>query len=198
MNRDFSKGKIYKITNDFNDDVYIGSTCDTLAKRFSCHKSMINNETKSNRPLYKLMNEIGTDRFRIELIENYSCDDKYQLRQREGFWIRQIGNLNKKIECRTTKEWYEENKEQKKQYREQNKEHIKEIKHINYENNKDKLLEKAKEYRDNNKDKIKEYRENNKDKILEKVICECGCEVSKKHLSVHKKSKKHLALISNN
>ena len=36
---DFKKGKIYKITNDYNDDVYVGSTCDTLIKRFSYHKA---------------------------------------------------------------------------------------------------------------------------------------------------------------
>ena len=30
MSQDFGKGKIYKITNDYNDEVYVGSTCDTL------------------------------------------------------------------------------------------------------------------------------------------------------------------------
>ena len=30
MKTDYSKGKIYKITNDYNDHVYIGATCDTL------------------------------------------------------------------------------------------------------------------------------------------------------------------------
>ena len=30
------------------------------------------------------MNEIGFERFRIELIENYPSQDKYQLIQREG------------------------------------------------------------------------------------------------------------------
>ena len=39
MPSDFSKAKIYKINNDFNDDVYVGSTCNTLVKRFSTHKS---------------------------------------------------------------------------------------------------------------------------------------------------------------
>ena len=33
--RDFSQGKIYKITNDYNDDIHVGSTCDALVKRFS-------------------------------------------------------------------------------------------------------------------------------------------------------------------
>ena len=127
MSQDFSKGKIYKITNDFNDDVYIGSTCDTLVKRFSSHKSQINSSDKKNRPLYELMREIGTDRFRIELIEDYSCEDKYKLRQREGYFIRELGSLNKRIECRTKQERYEETRDilldKQKIYR---KEHIEE------------------------------------------------------------------------
>ncbi len=32
MKVDYSKGKIYKITNDYNDDVFVGFTCDTLIK----------------------------------------------------------------------------------------------------------------------------------------------------------------------
>ena len=42
MNRDYSKGKIYKITNDFNTDIYVVSTCDLLSNLFSVHKSKIN------------------------------------------------------------------------------------------------------------------------------------------------------------
>jgi hypothetical protein len=38
-------------------------------------------------PIYKLMNEIGFERFRIELIEDYPCQDAYQLRQREGHFM---------------------------------------------------------------------------------------------------------------
>lgn len=39
-------------------------------------------------------------------------------------------------------------------------------------------------------DKI--YYENNKEKFFEKVKCECGCEISKKNLNTHLKTKKHL------
>ncbi len=52
MSRDFSKGKIYKITNDYNDDVYVGSTCDTLGRRFSRHKSASKKEKKKHYKLY--------------------------------------------------------------------------------------------------------------------------------------------------
>ena len=53
MKVDYSQAKIYKITNDFNDDVYIGSTCDTLVKRFSHHKSSMNTERDKSRKIYK-------------------------------------------------------------------------------------------------------------------------------------------------
>ncbi len=71
MSQDFNKGKIYKITNDFNDEVYVGSTCDTLNRRFTKHKSDSKKKEQQNRPLWKLMTEIGFERFRIELIEYF-------------------------------------------------------------------------------------------------------------------------------
>jgi group I intron endonuclease len=107
MKVDYSQGKIYKITNDYNNDVYVGSTCDTLCKRFSGHKRSMTGEKTKNSLIYKLMNEIGFERFRIELIENCPCEDVYQLRQREGVFIRLYGTLNKRIEdgCKTREEY---------------------------------------------------------------------------------------------
>ena len=85
--------------------------------------------------LYKHMHEIGVIHFYIELIENFPCTDIYELKAREGHYIRQIGTLNKTIEGRTNKEWAESHKEQikkrKKQYYENNKEHIEQYKNNN-------------------------------------------------------------------
>ena len=177
MSQDFSKGKIYKITNDYNDDVYVGSTCDTLVKRFSYHKSDMNKSKYVKTPLYVLMNEIGNDRFRIELIEDYPCEDKYQLRQREGYYIRQKGTLNRKIECRTKKEYNIENadkiKKQKQEYNIENADEVKEYK---------------KEYYTKNVEWIKQQKG-------EKIICECGCEMNKSSLINHRKTQKHLNLL---
>ena len=140
MSQDFGKGKIYKITNDYNDEVYVGSTCDLLTKRFSNHKVKSKDDTKNSSPIHKLMNEIGFDRFRIELIEDYACQDKYQLIQREGHYIRELGTLNKVIAGRTrqerTKENYESIKEQRQKYHQNNKEKIKEQQKEHYLNNK--------------------------------------------------------------
>ncbi len=168
---DYSKGKIYKITNNLNDDVYIGSTCETLSRRFNNHKNKSNNNLNKS-PFHSSMNEIGYERFSIQLIEDYPCEDQYQLRQREAFFMRQIGTMNKFIPFVTESERIE----RKKKYNqtEKRKEKHKEESKLFYQANKDKILEKEKE----------------------KVFCECGCEVRKKEIARHKRTKKHLDLMN--
>ena len=51
--------------------------------------------------LCKEINEIVFDRLRIEINEDYPCEDLYQLRLTEGHWVREIGTLNKRIEGRS-------------------------------------------------------------------------------------------------
>ena len=184
MSQDFKNGKIYKITNDYNDDVYVGSTCDLLTKRFSNHKRSSKTEKKQNRPIYKLMNEIGFERFRIELIEECPSHDKYQLRQREGHYIRKFGTLNKNIAGNIV-----DTKEYHKEYRENNKEHFKDYDTKYYIENKEKIQEHKKEYYIENKEKIQEH---NKEKITCTV---CGSIVCKSVLSRHIKSFKHQELM---
>ena len=43
---DYENGKIYKIVNDVDDDIYIGSTTQPLCKRFGDHKAMSKLHTK--------------------------------------------------------------------------------------------------------------------------------------------------------
>ena len=222
MTQNFSMAKIYKITNDYNDDVYIGSTCNTLGRRFTAHKNVLNRDIYKNRPLYKLMNEIGFERFRIEKVLDYPCEDKYQLRQKEGEYIRKIGTLNVAIAGRTHKQWNEENIEKKKEYNklyeENNKEKRKEQKKINEksdktkeyrakykENNKEKYDIYFAEYRKTHKEKQKAYYENNKEILLEKqkqygkekIKCACGCVYTKSNTR-HTKTKKHIDILNKN
>ena len=179
MKVDYSQAKIYKITNDYNDDIYVGSTCDTLVKRFSYHKLDANHQKKLHKPLYKLINEIGFERFRIELIENVPCNDLYELRQREGEYIREFGTLNIQMAGRTIKE-----------YKQEFKEEIKAKDKIYYEKNKEIINKKHLEYYYANRDI-----ELLKNKEL--ITCECGCEISRINIARHKKSKKHIDLINN-
>ena len=139
MKVEYSQGKIYKITNDYNDDIYIGSTCDSLAKRFSTHKRDMHDDKKKCRKIYALMNAIGFERFRIQLICDYPCEDIYQLRQKEGEYIRQMGTLNKRIEGRTLSEYTNDNKEKIREYR----------KHFNNENRETERQQHKKYYSEN-------------------------------------------------
>ncbi len=181
---DFQKGKIYKITNDYNDEIYIGSTCDTLVKRFSSHKKASNNHNDKHRPLYQLINEIGFNRFRIQLIEDYPCEDRYQLRQKEGQYIRQIGTLNNIIAGRTGIEYRLENKEKLKEYN--NSEKVKELRKIyrKKDENKEKKRERDKNYKENNSEKINLIKK-------EIIVCECGGNFQRDGLARHKRTAKH-------
>jgi len=82
---DYKNGKIYKIVNDVNDLIYIGSTTQPLYKRFSCHKLFSKKDNKNKSKFYRSFNEIGIDHFKIVLIESYSCENKDMLFSRETY-----------------------------------------------------------------------------------------------------------------
>jgi len=129
-------------------------------------------------------------------IEQYSCDSKNELEIRERYHIDLLRpTLNIVKPGRTTKEYYENNKEiilkRIKQYRVDHNEEMKKYDKKKYKNNKEKVSERRKQYYENNKEnvleKAKKIYENNK----EKVICDhCGCEITKHYLNKHQKSKK--------
>ncbi len=181
----YINGNFYKITNDHNNDVYIGSTCDTIVKRFSCHKLEARKEHNKHRPLYKLINEIGFERFRIELVENCSVQDIYQLKQREEYYIRQMGTMNLKEEGQTK----EGHKEKHKQWYEKNKETEQEKRKEYYKENHEQELEKMKKYREENKEALNE-------KKREKIYCAaCDCWFSKCGQARHNNRLKHIEAI---
>ena len=165
----YQNGKIYKIVNDVNDDIYIGSTCNPLWSRFACHKSYTKLEQQKNRKLYKTMLEIGVEHFKIILIEVFKCDTKDELRAREDFFIRTIKpSLNSANAVRTK----EDVREYKKEYQNLNKERLSEENKQYYIENKETFSEKRAEYYEKNKEKISAsgaiYRENNKEIISER------------------------------
>ena len=56
------------------------------------------------------------------------------------------------------------------------------------EENKEHITEMKKKYREGNKEK-------NYTKKLEEVPCECGCNISRVHLSRHRKTTKHINMM---
>lgn len=69
--RNYSNSKIYKITNSINSSIYIGSTTSDLKKRMDYH--ILSSKTNETMKLYQLFKELGSDKFKIELVENYPC-----------------------------------------------------------------------------------------------------------------------------
>ena len=200
----YQEGKIYKIYNAVNDDIYVGSTTRKLSERMAEHRKPYNIKRHENLPIYKAFIEFGVESFFIELIEKCPCNDKEELRKKEGEYIRQLKpSLNKFIAGRTNKEWMSDNKEhskqQQKEYREANKEHRAQITRMYYQNNKDSLLPKNKLYYDINQEDIKkqkkQYYDINKEKVLEPIKCECGCIVIRNGIPRHKRSTKHNQLM---
>ena len=67
--------------NTETDDVYVGSTCMELHDRMKYHITF--QSYKKARKLYRLMNTIGCDLFYMELVEEYPCSSKDELRRRD-------------------------------------------------------------------------------------------------------------------
>ena len=167
----YKNGKIYKIIDNTNNNIYIGSTCEpTLALRLAKHKSkykqyLKGNTHANNMTSYKILEN---NNYSIILLEEYSCETKDQLLLRERYYIDNNICVNKCVPLRTNKEYNEENKEKIQKYRDDRKE----IK---------------KEY-------DKKYRENKK----EKYVCDCGGKYILKHKTTHQKSNKHLKFLEDN
>lgn len=191
---DYKNGRIYKITSDSTDKIYIGSTCQPLYKRMGEHRCSYKRFLNGNKIKSTSYELIKLDDAIITLIEDYPCERKEQLHARERYHIELNKDIciNKNIPTRTKKEWYEENKEgiaeKDKQYQDTNKEKIKEQKNEYYQCNKEKIKEQRKEYYYTNTEKIKEYKS-------KQITCECGKEFLIINKSRHEKSKLHIAFI---
>ena len=169
--KDYSKGKIYCVRNTINDDIYIGSTCQSLSQRMAQHRKAMT--ARQRMKLYKSMIESGRENFYIELLEECPCENFIQLTKREGELIREHNSaLNHMINGRTRKQYQEENKdywnEWKRNHYEENKERINEQRKIYRENNKEKIHEKQQEWYKENKHKKQEYGAKKRDEISRK------------------------------
>ena len=208
---DYQNGKIYKILNNVDDEIYVGSTIEALGQRMSKHRYSM--KKRPHYKLYKHMHELDVENFYIELIENCPCNGVYELRAREGYYIREIGTLNKNVAGRTPRECvdihYNKNiekyKEYKKQYWDTHKDKYNEEKRKYRLDNKDEVNEQRRSRYQENKEISKAYYNKNKERIKqqhsEKVQCSiCGCHLNKNSISTHQKTlkcKSHVKPIEN-
>ena len=157
----YQDGKIHQILNSETDDIYIGSTTQKLSKRMTNHNTQAKNG--KTHLLYKKMREIGGDKFYIELVENYPCENLEQLNKREGEYLREMATLNEKIAGRTKKEYktdYKESISEKgKIHYQDNRKDILQKQRKHYKENQERINERHKKYNNEHKEEIKEYRD---------------------------------------
>ena len=194
----YELGKIYKINDNTNEKIYIGSTCDTtLSRRLAGHKCNYNTYLKGKCNYITSVEILQNNNYDIILIENFPCNNKDELTARERYHIQNNHCVNKMIPGRSQNEYKQDNREtilkQNKEYYINNKEKISEMCKTHYIDNKEKYLQYNKEYYQTNKDKINEQSST-------KYHCECGSNICKSTKYKHIKSLKHqkyLALLSN-
>ena len=174
-------GFIYKIENDVDDEIYVGSTIKTLNDRFCCHKSFAKDTVKATGKLYDKMRTLGVEHFKIVYIETVTYNEKYELYERENFYIealKAVLNCVPAPQKDRAKSW-------SKQYYQENKERIIERVHRYAENNKEQISERSRNYREKHNDEIKA-------KKGKKCVCDCGVEYTHAHQSRHLRTKAHL------
>ena len=80
----YENGKIYKLTNNVDSRIYVGSTCSALRFRLHGHKG---DSGRRSSTLYNHVNSLSWANFRIILLENFPCSNKDELNAREQYYI---------------------------------------------------------------------------------------------------------------
>jgi len=147
-------GRIYRIESDIDKRFYIGSTTQTLKKRFDNHKSKAKEECRKNTYLYVHFNECGWSHASISLVCEYDNITKEELLQHEKHEIERTRSelcLNKNRPMITPEDKKATDKEYGRIRRQQMKEHERERVRLWRLNNPDKRKEQTQRYRDKKK-----------------------------------------------
>jgi len=132
-------GYIYKIYDNTNGNIYYGSTKEELSKRMTKHRANYKRYIEGKGNNVKSFEILKNNDYSYSVVEKVEFNEKFELLQKERYYIENNECINKCIPTRTRKE--------------SNKNY--------YDNNKNKIRkynrDYQKEYRENNKDKIKEY-----------------------------------------
>ena len=173
---DYKNSKIYKIINDENDDEYYGSTTQPLKERLDGHKKSYKRYLNGKSEYMSSFEILKYSSCRIELVENFPCNSRYELEVRESYYIKNFKCVNKMIPRRSKKQYYQDNKEKVKQYNHDNKERINVQRRRYRKVNREKINEKRRQFYQRNKERLKEkgiqyyrqYYDDNKEKVKEK------------------------------
>jgi len=119
----YQNGKIYKIVDLTNENIYYGSTIKKLSVRLASHtysyRQFLEGKTKNKLSSYIVLEN---NNYEIELVENYLCNSLAELHSREKYYIDNYPNINKNkvgLEYKINHKEYD--KKYNKQYYETNK-----------------------------------------------------------------------------
>ncbi len=150
----YKNGKIYKLVNDVDDAIYVGSTCLTLPKRMYNHKQAANRPATKRR-VYMRLNAVGWEHVHIILIETYQCETKQALLSRERHWIDELHPTLNMVLPITTEE---ETKQRKHRWEEKHREERNEYKKQWEEKHKQERNEYKKQWEEKHKEERNEYK----------------------------------------
>ncbi len=86
-----SISRVYKIVNDIDDLVYIGSTTQKLCKRMSNHRERATKGYKMK--VYNHMRYIGVEHFKIMCVREYKDISKERLKYKEDKYIKRFDTV---------------------------------------------------------------------------------------------------------
>jgi len=156
---DYSHSKIYKIVDNTNGNIYIGSTTQSLSQRLGHHTRQYKRYCNGKCGYMSSFDIIKNMSYEIILIEEVNCNNKEQLHKIEREFIEGNKCVNLNIPTRSQKEYIEYQKEYKEANIEAIKKYQKEYKKQYYDLNQDKIKNIKKKYYEDNKKKKQQEKE---------------------------------------
>ena len=105
-------GFVYKISNCDDDEIYVGSTTQTIQKRFQGHLYNCHKDNLKYLRVYEKITALGKEKIKVDLLETVQYNDKYELYAREQFYMDELKPcLNARPAPDKSYSHYERNKE---------------------------------------------------------------------------------------
>ena len=113
LDNKYANGKIYKLVDKNFTKLYIGSTTQELSQRMTDHRRQYRQWREGSHKFtssFEIFEEFG-----IENCEIFPCNNKMELRKREGEHISNNDCVNRIVAGRCSKQYYIDNRAKIKQ-----------------------------------------------------------------------------------
>lgn len=191
----YQRGKIYKLCSKQTDEIYIGSTTQSLNERLKGHKWHFSYWKRGKGGSVSSFKILKHNDVYIELIEKYPCENKFLLLQKEAEYIQKLDCVNKNIAGNYLYQNCIDDKKTQiakynKSYYSRNKKHMIDNINKNRLKNREKSLQRMKDYNEKHKERLSAWRK-------EKIHCICGSIFRRGDKAKHFKTIRHRLYIHN-